>query len=249
MVKKKKKYNMIIMGTVIVIILGLGMIAIASRFLSPLSADQFSVSYEGQLSMEQESGPVKIMEFGDFKCPHCKTFNDQVLPQLKKDFIDTGKVQFFFTNFAFLGEDSHIAAQAGVAVYNQNKESFWQYYDEVYSNQKDPSNTWATPEFLVDLINRTIPEIDANQVSEDLKNRTYEETVYADKRDAEKIEVNKVPQVFVNQIPQQFFSIVIDIALKVQREALDACEIKMTSYVPFIEYSRGLTDKLFHFTC
>ncbi|WP_425414764.1 thioredoxin domain-containing protein [Peribacillus kribbensis] len=34
-----------------------------------------------------------MYEFGDYKCPSCKMFNEQVLPSIKKEFVDTGKAK------------------------------------------------------------------------------------------------------------------------------------------------------------
>ncbi len=38
--------------------------------------------------------PVKITEYASFTCPHCADFHATVWPQLKRDYIDTGKVRF-----------------------------------------------------------------------------------------------------------------------------------------------------------
>lgn len=43
--------------------------------------------------------PVKIKEFASLSCSHCAHFHKDTFPQVKKDLIDTGKVQFEFINF------------------------------------------------------------------------------------------------------------------------------------------------------
>src|SRR5579884_697311 len=43
--------------------------------------------------------PVRIDVFSDFQCSHCKTFHDEVLPQLMKDYVDRGKVYLVYRNF------------------------------------------------------------------------------------------------------------------------------------------------------
>ncbi len=45
---------------------------------------------------------VTIVEFADFRCPFCEKVFTDVIPQIKKDYIDTGKVQFYFRQFPFL---------------------------------------------------------------------------------------------------------------------------------------------------
>ena len=43
--------------------------------------------------------PVTIIEYASMTCPHCAHFAETVLPDLKKDYIDTGKVKLIFRDF------------------------------------------------------------------------------------------------------------------------------------------------------
>ena len=43
---------------------------------------------------------VPVVEYGSLTCPHCATFAAEVLPKLKKAYIDTGKVHFIFREFS-----------------------------------------------------------------------------------------------------------------------------------------------------
>src|SRR5581483_2465566 len=58
----------------------------------------------------KSNAKVKIVEFADLRCPFCKSFHDNVLPQIQKTYINTGKVELFFRHFAFLGPASIVAA-------------------------------------------------------------------------------------------------------------------------------------------
>ena len=52
-----------------------------------------------ELSIGDASG-VPVIEYGSLTCPHCAAFSHEVLPELKKDYIDTGKVRFIFREFS-----------------------------------------------------------------------------------------------------------------------------------------------------
>ena len=52
-----------------------------------------------ELAMGDPSG-VPVIEYGSLTCPHCATFSREVFPELKKDYIDTGKVHFIFREFS-----------------------------------------------------------------------------------------------------------------------------------------------------
>jgi protein-disulfide isomerase len=43
--------------------------------------------------------PVTIVEYASSTCPHCAHFQEQTFPQLKKQYIDTGKVKYIFREF------------------------------------------------------------------------------------------------------------------------------------------------------
>ena len=52
-----------------------------------------------ELTMGGPSG-VPMVECGSLICPHCATFSREIFPELKKDYIDTGKVRFIFREFS-----------------------------------------------------------------------------------------------------------------------------------------------------
>ena len=43
---------------------------------------------------------VPVIEYGSLTCPHCAAFSRETFPELKKEYIDTGKVRFIFREFA-----------------------------------------------------------------------------------------------------------------------------------------------------
>ncbi|NVK20218.1 MAG: DsbA family protein [Methylocystaceae bacterium] len=51
--------------------------------------------------MGDENAPVTIIEYASYTCSHCADFHNNVLPQIKKDYVDTGKVKVIFRDFPF----------------------------------------------------------------------------------------------------------------------------------------------------
>jgi len=47
----------------------------------------------------KDDAPVTIVEYASMTCPHCKRFHKVVLPNLIKNYIDTGKVKLIFREF------------------------------------------------------------------------------------------------------------------------------------------------------
>lgn len=73
------------------------MIALAAAMASaPAFAPAFAqeATAPGDFSIGSADAPVKIVEYASFTCPHCANFHAAVFQDLKRDYIDTGKVHF-----------------------------------------------------------------------------------------------------------------------------------------------------------
>jgi protein-disulfide isomerase len=51
------------------------------------------------MSLGKSDAPVSIVEYASMTCPHCAHFHETTFPELKKRYIDTGKVHFIFREF------------------------------------------------------------------------------------------------------------------------------------------------------
>lgn len=160
------------------------------------TGQEIEVSYEGQPTVGEKDAPVKLVEFFDFKCPHCAAFAQHVYPMIKQDFIDTGKASMTFINKPFLAPDSKTAAIVGEAVYLQKPEAFTEYYDLVLENQGDMNENWATEEFLVGLVEDNIDGIDIDQLKKDMDSDAVKEAVETDTEMS--TQVQSTPTILVN---------------------------------------------------
>ena len=53
----------------------------------------------GEKILGSAGAPVTIVEYASFTCPHCAQFHADILPELKKAYIDTGKARLVFRDF------------------------------------------------------------------------------------------------------------------------------------------------------
>ena len=56
---------------------------------------KIKMNLEGLPVLGAKSAPVTLVEFTDYQCPFCRQFHVQTFGELKKKFIDTGKVRFY----------------------------------------------------------------------------------------------------------------------------------------------------------
>lgn len=102
--------------------------------LGAANAQGASVDTSGVIEMElgRPDAPVTMIEYASFTCPHCATFHATVLPQLKSDYIDTGKVRFIYRDVYF---DRFGLWAALVARCEPTR--FFGVTDLIYSQQRD----------------------------------------------------------------------------------------------------------------
>ncbi len=56
-----------------------------------------------EYALGDPNAPIEIIEYSSFTCPHCARFHADVWPELKANFIDTGKVRFIYRPVYFDG--------------------------------------------------------------------------------------------------------------------------------------------------
>lgn len=75
-----------------------------TEFASPAMAqesDSADLPDVVEMTMGNPDAPVTLTEYASFTCPHCRTFHERVFGDLKKNYIDTGKVHFVYREVYF----------------------------------------------------------------------------------------------------------------------------------------------------
>ena len=72
---------------------------LAVAIAAPLSAQEARAVVEN--SIGAADAPVTVIEYASLTCPHCANFHMNVLPQLKSEYIDTGKVRLVYREVYF----------------------------------------------------------------------------------------------------------------------------------------------------
>jgi len=81
----------------------------------------------------QADAPVTIVEYASMTCPHCSHFHETTYPEMKKKYIDTGKVRFIFREFPL----DPLAAAAAMLARCAGKDKFFPLIDAFFAQQKD----------------------------------------------------------------------------------------------------------------
>jgi len=90
------------------------------------------------MTLGADNAPVTIIEYASATCPHCAHFDETTFPDLKKRYIDTGKVRFIFREFPL---DNLAAAGFMLArcAGKDDKNKYFAMIDTLFRQQ----STWA----------------------------------------------------------------------------------------------------------
>jgi|GEM_PF-1039712 len=100
-------------------------------------------------SLGDEDAPIKVIQYTDFGCPYCSEWHghdasplleadsENIFDNFKKELIDTGEVQFTLKDHPVpdLHPNSLRAHAAANCVYDQNKDEYWSFLDELYETR------------------------------------------------------------------------------------------------------------------
>lgn len=138
------------------------------------------------------NAPITLIEYASLTCPHCAHFSVAVLPELKKKWIDTGKVKLIYRDFP-LDQTALKAAQLAECA---GKDKYFGVIDMIFETQPK----WATASDPMAELGKSlrIAGMGENEVKACLANDAVANGVVADYRGGETLGVNSTPTLFIN---------------------------------------------------
>ncbi len=139
--KQKDLIPFLIIGGLVVVVLA---IVIISQITANSTAknniivpEYVKANQTDGMTMGDPNAKVTVIEFADFQCPYCGVYWEQLEPTIITDYVNTGKVQFIYHPFSFLGSGTwDESVKSSEAVYCANDQGkFWDYRAMLYSNQ------------------------------------------------------------------------------------------------------------------
>jgi protein-disulfide isomerase len=83
------------------------------------------------MTMGDPKAKVVFIEYAAPMCPHCARFNNDIMPEIKKNYIDTGKVFYVFRVFP-LGAPDGVAEKLGRCL---AKDKYFPFMDQLFHSQ------------------------------------------------------------------------------------------------------------------
>jgi len=136
-----------------------------------------------------------VIEYFSLTCLHCALFYEKLFPQIKKEFIDTGKIRWI--KRPFVTDQRALNAGLLLECKKQNTEDYTKFLSILLSKQE----VWATGKNYMDILKNiaklsgmTSEKIDACLVNNELAKQITEESVAASRN----LGIKATPSFFLN---------------------------------------------------
>lgn len=86
-----------------------------------------------EMTLGNPEADLRVIEYASFTCPHCADFHDSVFPELKADYIDTGKIEFVYREVYF----DRYGLWAGMVARCGGSERYFGIADLIYERQRE----------------------------------------------------------------------------------------------------------------
>ncbi|MFC5367716.1 DsbA family protein [Salinirubrum litoreum] len=155
------------------------------------------VSEQENPALGNPDSSVTIQVFEDFSCPHCATYNNEIFPDVRADFVDTGDVLYQHHDLPLPVNErwSWKVPSAARAVYAAtDAETFFEYTKAVFAEQGN---------YSMDVLDSAADDVGAPgcDARSAAINDTYRPVLEADRQRAIDMAGNQqigTPAVFVN---------------------------------------------------
>lgn len=167
-------------------------------------ADVKDVNIEGAPFIGKANAPVVMAYWFDYQCPFCKAFDvggipqittTPALPELIKNYVNTGKLKIVFKDYAFLSEDSITAAEYGRAIWDLYPKQFFAWHEAMMKAQDEEHGGFGNAASIDALIRQSFPQMDGAKIKTRLaeKKSEYDAAIRADQQEGSNMGVNGTP--------------------------------------------------------
>lgn len=150
-----------------------------------------AVATAGAFAIGSKDAPVTMVEFTDFQCPFCYRFHVNTFAELKKNYIDTGKVRFVSRDLPLdFHPNAMQAAQAGRCAGEQGQ--FWPMRDRMGANPEQLDMTHLVT-YAQDL------KLDVDKFRSCVESGKYKAAIQTDIQEATRIGANGTPSFVIGK--------------------------------------------------
>jgi protein-disulfide isomerase len=154
---------------------------------------------EVALILGDPDAPVTIVEFSDYQCPFCASYFQETWPQLKAEFVDTGRVRYVFKDFPLTNLHPQTPKAHEAARCAGEQGAYWAMHDRLFAGQAE----WAGYPDHLSVFKRYAVELELGTAAFDacLDSGRWANAVNADLTEGARLGVWGTPSFFIAGYP------------------------------------------------
>jgi protein-disulfide isomerase len=166
-----------------------------------IAVDARKVKSVGEPYIGNANAPITIAYWFDYQCPFCKQNEESVMPDVVKNYVDSGKVKIVFKDFEFLGADSQSIGQFARAVWAVAPDKFYVWHKAIFQNQGRENTGWATQAKIVAISKTVLGDSLTTKALQDVMANatTYQKEMDADKAEGSSLGVQGTPAFIIGK--------------------------------------------------
>ncbi|GBF27847.1 disulfide bond formation protein D [bacterium MnTg02] len=118
---------------------------------TPKLEDLMKAGPLGEKSLGQPNAPVTMIKYASLTCPYCRAFHTKTFPELKRRYIDTGKIRYILREFP-IGHASGAATVVMRCIGQNDDRKYFEIYDLYLTKQ----HLWVSLEVRKDAIYKIV---------------------------------------------------------------------------------------------
>ena len=146
-------------------------------------------------TLGSEGAELKMVEFASLTCGHCARFHNEVMPVIKKKYIDAGLIHFTYKDFPL----DKFALKASIISRCSGNKNFFNYLNVFYKKQKDWTRTQDPFKSLLKIAK--FGGIKDEEIKVCLGNKSIEDGILKDRlKSSKEFDITATPTVYFNGV-------------------------------------------------
>lgn len=156
------------------------------------------ISVDDDPVLGDKNAPLTIVEFSDYECPFCKRSFGELLPELQKNYIHTGKLKLVYRDFPLsFHANAHKEAEAAECARSQGDDTtYFKFHDQIFTQTTSNGTGLALSQLPV--IAKSLG-LNVNRFQQCLDSGKFKDEVGKDITDGTAAGVSGTPSWFIGQ--------------------------------------------------
>ncbi len=135
----------------------------------------FALNVDNQFTYGKLDAPVHMILFEEFACSACQALNNDILPPIEKEFLNTGKLKITIIPLAFL-DDSLSACTLSICIQKIAGDHMKSFHNFLFNLNKDDLITFSYRDFVSAYVEKD-SALPAPQILKALREDTFADAV------------------------------------------------------------------------